>query len=270
MQEARGKWSAMTRRWFPELANEEVILGPLVLGDRLAGVLLLIADPMRTFQPHHLDVLQVLLEPFSVALENDHRMRELTALREAAEAERKQLLTQLTRQHHPDEVIIGAETGLKRVMDRVGLVAPSDAPVLILGDTGTGKEVVARAIHLRSRRVASPFIRVNCGAIPSELIDSQLFGHERGSFTGAEGQRQGWFERANGGTLFLDEIGELPLPAQVRLLRVLQDGFIERVGGQEAIRIDVRVIAATHRDLATMVKQDGFAKIYGIVSMCFL
>lgn len=157
-----------------------------------------------------------------------------------------------------DEAIVGAETGLKSVMDRVQLVAPSDMPVLILGDTGTGKEVVARAIHSRSPRHAKPFIRVNCGAIPPELIDSQLFGHERGSFTGASDQRKGWFERAHGGTLFLDEMGELPLAAQVRLLRVLQEQQIERVGGQESIHVDVRIVAATHRDLSVMVHEKTF------------
>ncbi len=154
--------------------------------------------------------------------------------------------------------VIGADGGLKSVMERVELVSPSDMPVLILGDTGTGKEVVARSIHQRSSRAGRPFIRVNCGAIPTELIDSQLFGHERGSFTGASDQRKGWFERADGGTLFLDEIGELPLAAQVRLLRVLQDHQIERVGGQESIHIDVRIIAATHRDLAGMVHNRTF------------
>jgi transcriptional regulator with GAF, ATPase, and Fis domain len=155
-------------------------------------------------------------------------------------------------------MIVGAESGLKAVMERVQLVASSDVPVLILGDTGTGKEVVARAIHTRSPRASKPFLRVNCGAIPPELIDSQLFGHERGSFTGASDQRKGWFERADGGTLFLDEIGELPLAAQVRLLRVLQEHHIERVGGQETIHVDVRIIAATHRDLATMVHEKTF------------
>jgi transcriptional regulator with GAF, ATPase, and Fis domain len=156
------------------------------------------------------------------------------------------------------EAIVGSETGLRAVMERVGIVAPSDMPVLILGETGTGKEVVARAIHGRSPRGTKPFIRVNCGAIPPELIDSQLFGHERGSFTGASDQRKGWFERADGGTLFLDEIGELPLAAQVRLLRVLQDHQIERVGGQSHIHVDVRIVAATHRDLATMVHKRAF------------
>ena len=127
--------------------------------------------------------------------------------------------------------IVGADAGLREVMRAVEQVAPTGAPVLILGETGSGKEVVARAIHERSPRVGGPVLRVNCGAIPPELIDSELFGHERGSFTGAAAQRRGWFERADGGTLFLDEIGELPLAAQVRLLRVLQDGVFERVGG---------------------------------------
>ncbi|HND53297.1 MAG TPA: sigma-54 dependent transcriptional regulator [Pirellulaceae bacterium] len=202
-------------------------------------------------------MLRLLLEPFSAALENDVRLHELAALREAAEADRRSLLTRLGRQEF-NEQVVGAETGLKLVMQRVELVAQSDVPVLILGETGTGKEVVSRAIHVRSPRSAAPFIRVNCGAIPPELIDSQLFGHERGSFTGAADQRKGWFERADGGTLFLDEIGELPLPAQVRLLRVLQEHQIERVGGQQTLHVDVRIIAATHRDLASMVKAGTF------------
>ena len=155
-------------------------------------------------------------------------------------------------------------------MERVELVARSDAPVLIFGETGTGKELVARAIHNRSPRHNGPFDRVNCGAIPPELIDSQLFGHERGAFTGAVEARRGWFERADGGTLFLDEIGELPLAAQVRMLRILQDGWMERVGGEKPINVDVRIIAATHRDLAV----DGgrravSARIFGIGSPCF-
>jgi transcriptional regulator with GAF, ATPase, and Fis domain len=143
-------------------------------------------------------------------------------------------------------------------MERVALVARSDVPVLILGETGSGKEVIARAIHDRSQRARGPFIRVNCGAIPPELIDSELFGHEKGSFTGAAATRRGWFERANGGTLFLDEIGELPLAAQVRLLRVLQDGLFERVGGEQPLKAEVRLVAATHRDLAAMVQSGGF------------
>ena len=154
--------------------------------------------------------------------------------------------------------IVGADAGLREVMRDVERVAPTDAPVLLLGETGSGKEVVARSIHRRSTRASGPILRVNCGAIAPELIDSELFGHERGSFTGAATQRRGWFERADGGTLFLDEIGELPPAAQVRLLRVLQDGTYERVGGQDELHTDVRVIAATHRDLAAMVRTGRF------------
>lgn len=157
-----------------------------------------------------------------------------------------------------NEAIVGAEAGLREVMAAVRQVARSDAPVLILGETGTGKEVVARAVHTQSRRANGPFLRVNCGAIPPELIDSELFGHERGSFTGAVGARKGWFERADGGTLFLDEIGELPLAAQVRLLRVLQDGSFQRVGGERGMNVDVRLVAATNRELRQAVREGAF------------
>jgi transcriptional regulator with GAF, ATPase, and Fis domain len=155
--------------------------------------------------------------------------------------------------------IIGYDAGLKSVLERARLVARSDVPVLILGETGSGKEVFARHIHEESRRSGQPFLKVNCGAVPSELIDSYLFGHEKGAFTGAVERRKGWFEAANGGTLLLDEIGELPLAAQVRFLRVLQDGNFESVGGSgKNIRVDVRIIAATHRNLRQMVNEGNF------------
>lgn len=154
--------------------------------------------------------------------------------------------------------VIGRDGGLRDVIGRVEQVANTDMPVLLLGETGSGKEVVARLIHDGSPRAARAFIRVNCGAIPSELIDSELFGHEKGSFTGATSTRLGWFERADAGTLFLDEIGELPHAAQVRLLRVIQDGTFQRVGGAKLLRADVRIVAATHRDLVAMVAEDRF------------
>lgn len=157
-----------------------------------------------------------------------------------------------------DSDVIGAGTGLRDVVARVENVAPTDAPVLLEGETGSGKEVIARMIHARSQRSRGPMIRVNCGAIAPELVDSELFGHERGSFTGATATRLGWFERADGGTLFLDEIAELPLAAQVRLLRVLQDGTLERVGSGRSTTVDVRVITATHRDLRTMCRLGTF------------
>lgn len=241
----------------PEGLSGEILAGPLIAEEGPVGLLLLTTSPPRHFRDEHAELLTALLDPFTVALENDRRLRELTTLREAVEADNRSLLTKLGRLDISDS-IVGAEAGLREVMEQVGQVAPSDAPVLILGETGSGKEVIARAVHTRSRRARGPFLRVNCGAIPAELVDSELFGHEVGSFTGAINQRKGWFERADGGTLFLDEVGELPPAAQVRLLRVLQDGLIERVGGERAVPVDVRIVAATHRDLEAMVADGRF------------
>ena len=235
----------------------DVRVAPLASRGEAVGALVVAAKPGARFTLAHEEMLSCLQEPLAVALENDRRLHELAALREAAEADRRSLLRRLGRQEL-NEHIVGERNGLAPVMKRVDLVSSSDAPVLLLGETGTGKEVIARAIHTRSDRRDGPFIRINCGAIPPELVDSQLFGHEKGSFTGASETRHGWFERADGGTLFLDEIGELPHDAQVRFLRVLQDSFVERVGGREAIRVDVRVIAATHRDLSGMVREGKF------------
>jgi transcriptional regulator with GAF, ATPase, and Fis domain len=159
----------------------------------------------------------------------------------------------------PDEErLIGADTGLAAVMARSRIVSRSSAPVLLFGETGTGKEIIARAIHEHSTFRGGPFRRVNCGAISPELIDSELFGHEAGAFTGATTRRKGWFEQANGGTLFLDEVGELAPPAQVRLLRVVQDSEVVRVGGERPVRVHVRIVAATHRDLPAMVVAQTF------------
>ena len=241
----------------PADVEGEVLVGPLCSDDEPLGLLLLIAGPSQSFDVVHADVARELLEPFTVALDNDHDFREMKTHQEAAEADRHSLLTRLGRQEI-SEAIVGAESGLRHVMERVQLVARSDVPVLILGETGSGKEVIARAIHSRSGRAPGPFLRVNCGAIPLELIDSELFGHERGSFTGAVGMRKGWFERSDGGTLFLDEIGELPAAAQVRLLRILQDGTFERVGGEHQLKVDVRVVAATNQDLQKMVADGRF------------
>jgi transcriptional regulator with GAF, ATPase, and Fis domain len=202
-------------------------------------------------------LLDALRPALRAALRNDGRVQELARLREAVEAENRALLVRLGRDDL-GSTLVGANGGLRDLVARLDQVGPTDAPVLLLGETGTGKELVARALHQRSNRARGPFLKVNCGAIPPELIDSELFGHERGSFTGAVATRVGWFERAAGGTLFLDEIGELPLAAQVRLLRVLQDGGFERVGGQRPLRADVRVVAATHRDLRRMVAEGRF------------
>jgi hydrogenase-4 transcriptional activator len=157
-----------------------------------------------------------------------------------------------------EERLIGRDTGLAAVMTRARMVSRSSAPVLLFGETGTGKEIIARAVHEHSSFRTGPFRRVNCGAIAPELIDSELFGHEPGAFTGAVSRRKGWFEQADGGTLFLDEVGELAPAAQVRLLRVVQDGEVVRVGGERPIRVSVRIVAATHRDLPALVESQTF------------
>ncbi|HSB55860.1 MAG TPA: sigma 54-interacting transcriptional regulator [Gemmatimonadales bacterium] len=154
--------------------------------------------------------------------------------------------------------IVGRSAAIGRVMEKIDQVAGTDSTVLIRGETGTGKELIARAIHQRSARRDQPLIAVNCGAIAASLVESELFGHEKGAFTGALSRKIGRFELADGGTLFLDEIGDLSLDLQVKLLRVLQEGELSRVGGSEAIRVDVRIIAATHRDLSTMVATGAF------------
>src|SRR5438094_9835712 len=152
------------------------------------------------------------------------------------------------------EESVGSSKALKAVLSRVGKVAPSDSTVLITGETGTGKELIARAVHKRSQRSGRAFVSVNCGALAPGLISSELFGHEKGAFTGAMQRRLGRFELADGGTLFLDEVGDLPLETQIALLRVLQEHEFERVGGTEMLRCDVRVISATNRDLQSAIQ----------------
>jgi len=241
----------------PDHWEGSVLARGLTWEDQPLGALALGSGAEGTYGRAHEPMLAALCEPIAVALRNERQLRELSALREAAEADRRSLLARLGRQDISD-TIVGERSGLRSVMRAVDLVARAEAPVLILGETGTGKEVVARAIHGRSTRATGPFLRVNCGAIPPELADSELFGHERGSFTGAVARRQGWFERADGGTLFLDEIGELTPAVQVRLLRILQDGSFERVGGQQSLHANVRLIAATHQDLEAMVAAGRF------------
>ncbi|GAA3913862.1 sigma-54 interaction domain-containing protein [Litoribacillus peritrichatus] len=183
-----------------------------------------------------------------------HQVKVLT---EKLEAENRYLKDEME-----DELdlssLIGGSSALKSVQVQIEQVAPTDASVLIQGESGTGKELIAHAIYQSSLRKKQPIVKVNCGAIPSNLVESELFGHEKGAFTGAIGRHIGRFELANGGTLFLDEVGELPLNVQVKLLRVLQEGEIERVGGTGTIPVDVRVIAATNRDLRVMVDEGQF------------
>lgn len=226
------------------------VLGALLHNQGVPSGLLLaesLVDPARSAA-----LLAELIEPFEAALAT----RPVPRAEAEGPTEARRSDSKAVGPTHP--VIIGARSGLRSVMEQIELVSSTDATVLITGETGTGKELVARAVHVRSRRAAGPFLMVNCGSIPTELVDSELFGHERGSFTGAIASRQGWFERAHGGTLFLDEVGDLPAAAQVRLLRVLQDGSFERVGGEEERKVDVRLIAATHRDMSLLISDGTF------------
>ncbi len=196
-------------------------------------------------------------EPLGKKAALESAVEELELLREQLDKENLALRDEVDRVSMFEE-IVGTSPPLQAVLSRAIKVAATDSTVLITGETGTGKELVARAIHRRSDRVSRPFVGVNCAAIPRDLIASELFGHEKGAFTGATQQRLGRFELANGGTIFLDEVGELPVETQIALLRVLQEHEFERVGGSHRIRADVRVIAATNRDLQAAISTGSF------------
>jgi transcriptional regulator with GAF, ATPase, and Fis domain len=236
--------------------KSSVILVRLIVENVWIGSIALWADGWDKFNDEHLRLLKQLKIPYFIALSNSRRYTELLELKDLLADDNRYLQEEL--QKIIGSEIIGADFGLKDVMERVRRVASLSSPVLLLGETGVGKEIIAGAIHNASQRREGPFIKVNCGAIPETLMDSELFGHEKGAFTGAIDQKRGRFERANSGTIFLDEVGELPPDAQVRLLRVLQEKEIERVGGTEPVKVDIRVIAATHRDLRAMIREDEF------------
>lgn len=243
---------------FQQLGCEDLpgLLIDLALEKEFIGTVAVMGKSGEKFTQEHIRLFTLINEPFAIALANCLRYRELQALRDMLADDNRYLQDEL--RLISGEQVIGAEFGLKGVMELVRHVAPLGSPVLLLGETGAGKEVIATAIHNLSPRKNAPFIRVNCGAIPESLLDSELFGHEKGAFTGALARKRGRFERANGGTIFLDEIGELPREAQVRLLRVLQEKEIDRVGGTESIPVNIRVIAATHRNLEQMLAEGTF------------
>jgi transcriptional regulator with GAF, ATPase, and Fis domain len=226
-----------------------------VEGKRL-GALSMIAKGKDRFSEEHTRLVKLLNEPFAIALSNTLKHQEVLRLKDILADNNRYLHRELL--HLSGDEIVDADFGLKKVMEMVRQVAPLNSPALLLGETGVAKDVIANAIHYSSPRKDGPFVKVNCGAIPETLLDSELFGHEKGAFTGALSQRRGRFERADRGTLFLDEIGELPPQAQVRMLRVLQFKEIERVGGANPVPVDIRLIAATNRNLEEMVKAKQF------------
>jgi transcriptional regulator with GAF, ATPase, and Fis domain len=256
---ARARDWAPSRTWIDRGlldGNVAILSLRLVVKGQIIGALILTADKSGSFTLAHAELVTTLREPLAIALSNSLRFRELGRVKELLYEDNRFLHAELNQA--AGQQIVGEEYGLRGVMEMVRHVAPLTSPVLLLGETGTGKEIIASAIHNLSSRRNGPFIKVNCGAIPENLMDSELFGHEKGAFTGAVARKRGRFERAHGGTIFLDELGELAPDAQVRLLRVLQDREFERVGGTEAIRVDLRILAATHRDLESMVAEGRF------------
>ncbi len=228
----------------------------LKVGSEKIGLVAVLAKGYDRYSERDFRLFYQLRGPFAIALANALKHQEVIRLHEMLADDNRYLKKQIHRMTGDD--IIGKDFGLRDVMEMVRQVAPLSSQVMILGETGVGKEVIANTIHHSSPRAAGPFIKVNCGAIPESLIDSELFGHEKGAFTGAVQQKRGRFERAHRGTIFLDEIGELPPEAQVRLLRVIQMREIERVGGTESVSVDIRIIAATHRNLPEMVREGSF------------
>ncbi len=239
-----------------EKMDSSILVLMLIMEDIPIGNLVLLAKGQDRYTQEHAHLLSLLKEPFCIAMSNMLRHREVLEFKDKLADDYRYLHKEFL--HLAGSEIIGENFGLKNVMELVRQVAPLDSPVLLLGETGVGKDVIANAIHSSSSRKDGPFITVNCGAIPETLMDSELFGHDKGAFTGAMTQKRGRFERAHKGTIFLDEIGELPPQAQVRMLRVVQHRDIERVGGTKAIPVDVRIIAATHRNLEEMIDSGKF------------
>jgi formate hydrogenlyase transcriptional activator len=249
--------SEVTKRLLKE-GVQSICLVPLTSHQRKLGVLSLGRSQQNDpFTQSEADLLTSVAAQISIAIENALAMEQIAALNERLLKE-NYYLEEALRTEAGFEDIIGESSAIRSVLSRVELAAPTDANILILGETGTGKELIARAIHNLSSRHDRPFIKLNCAAIPAGLVESELFGHEKGAYTGAIAQRVGHVELADGGTLFLDEIGDLPLELQPKLLRVLQEKAFERLGGTRTIRVNIRLVAATNRDLPQLVAQHQF------------
>ena len=230
---------------------------PLISRDHVLGTLNVGARREGSFSPDEVGLLTQVAQQVAIAVENALAFSEIEELKEKLATEKLYLEDEIRTEHNFEE-IVGQSPALKRILRQVETVAPTDATVLIQGETGTGKEVIARAIHDLSQRRNRTFVKVNCAAIPAGLLESELFGHERGAFTGAIAQKPGRFELAHQGTLFLDEVGDIPLDLQPKLLRALQEHEFERLGGTRTQRVDVRVVAATNHNLTEMVAEQQF------------
>ncbi|MCK5162838.1 MAG: sigma-54-dependent Fis family transcriptional regulator [Desulfobacula sp.] len=250
-----GRHSRALKKYLP-FKDRAYLVANLSTKNQTIGHLCLMGSKTNCFTKAHEDKLRLLMPLMSMAMMNLLQYHRTIELQKKIDAQRQQLSGEVTLLKN-SSVIIGQE-GLSKTMKMVRQLTGMDIPVLILGETGTGKELIADAVQRISLRKNAPYIKVNCGAIPETLVDSELFGYRKGAFTGANEDRAGRFEQADGGTLFLDEIGDLPLQLQVRLLRVLQNGVIERLGSGNPIPVDVRIIAATHRPLETMLQNGTF------------
>jgi formate hydrogenlyase transcriptional activator len=248
--------SDLARRFLAEGLRSGCIL-PLISRGRSLGTLAVASLHAEIFPQKDAELLQHVANQIAIAVENAIAFGQVVD-RANKLTEEKLYLQDEIRSEHNFEEIIGESTGLKRILEQIRISAPTDSTILILGETGTGKELIARAIHNLSSRRERTLVKVNCAAIPTGLLESELFGHEKGAFTGATGQRIGRFELANGGTLFLDEVGDIPLELQPKLLRVLQEQEFERLGSAKTIRVNVRMVAATNADLTQKVANNQF------------
>ena len=230
---------------------------PLLSHDRVLGTLNIGRVHENAFARDDVELLNQVAQQIAIAVENGLAYRQIAELKEKLNEEKLYLEHEIRTEHNFEE-IVGESPALTHVLTQVQIVAPTDSTVLIQGETGTGKELIARAIHNLSSRRARTFVKLNCAAIPTGLLESELFGHEKGAFTGAIAQKIGRFELAHGGTLFLDEVGDIPLELQSKFLRVLQEQEFERLGSNKTIRVDIRLVAATNRDLAAMVTDKSF------------
>jgi len=252
-----GRYPNPNFRRFVALGLKSICSVPLIARDRTIGTLALSRMTDEVWTPEDVEFLAQVANQIAIAVENSLSYRELSEMKERLASEKLYLEDEIRLDQNIGNMVGGA-LAFQSVLKSIQIVAPTDSTVLILGETGTGKELVARAIHELSSRKKGSFIKVNCAAIPSSLLESELFGHEKGSFTGAVAQKIGRFELAHQGTLFLDEIGEMPLELQPKLLRAIQDQEFERLGGTRTIRTDVRFVAATNRDLKAMMDDNKF------------